>query len=85
MLYGVYPYDSLTARALYHEIKTKRLFEDPKPKTINGHTPSVQAYDFIKFLIVFEPNERPNWKEVAEYPLIKNDSEEVNQRFIQRV
>jgi hypothetical protein len=26
MIYGVYPYDSLTAGALYQEIKSKKMF-----------------------------------------------------------
>lgn len=44
MIYGVYPYDSLTARALYQEIRTRKLFENPNPPTINGYTPTKEAY-----------------------------------------
>lgn len=85
MIYGVYPYDSLTALSLYQQIKTKKLFENPNPPKIGGFTPSKQAYDFIKFIIVFETSERPSWRELVEHPMIKRQNDEVNQRFIQKV
>jgi hypothetical protein len=53
MIYGVYPYDSLTALSLYQEIKSKKLFEKPNPPTIGGFTPSKESYDFIKYVIIF--------------------------------
>jgi hypothetical protein len=34
---------------------------------------------------VFEIEERPNWKQVSEYPLIKNEGGELNQRFIEKI
>jgi hypothetical protein len=30
--------------------------------TVNKITPSQQAYDFLRFIIVVETKQRPNWK-----------------------
>lgn len=85
MIYGVYPYDSLTCDELYREIRNDRVFNKPEPLTVNDYKPSQKAFDFIKFLMVFDTKQRPDWKEVANHPLIKEDNEEVNQRFIKKV
>ena len=34
---------------------------------------------------MFETSERPSWRELAEHPMIKNQNDEVDQRFIQKV
>lgn len=71
MIYGIYPYDSVTALDMYRQIRNKKVLVKSTPESYNRITPSQEAYDFLKFLIVFETDKRPNWKEVAEHPFIK--------------
>lgn len=85
MIYGIYPYDSITAPTLYQEIRGKKIFDKPNPLTISGFTPSQLAFDFIRFIIVFDTDERPNWKKVSEHPLLKESNDEVRQTFINQV
>lgn len=83
MIYGTYPYDSVTAAQMYREIQAKKLFNKEEPFTHNGYTPSKDAYNFLRFTIVVDTASRPDWKAVSEYPNIKNtDNEVLNQRFI---
>jgi hypothetical protein len=52
MIYGKYPYDSVTAAQMYRDIQTKKLFVKPEPFTFNGFTPTLDAYKFLQFTVV---------------------------------
>jgi len=54
MITGRYPYDSLTANTLYAEIRKKNIFSSLEPQPLFGFTPSKEAYEFMKFLIVVD-------------------------------
>ena len=82
MIVGRYPYDSLTAQTLYAEIRRKRIFAEPKPTRFFGYTPTQEAYDFMRFLIVVDSEDRPDWRKVREHPFLNNKSHRVSQRFI---
>lgn len=85
MIYGVYPYDSITAPQMYRQIQTKKLFNKAEPFSCNGYTPSKDAYNFLKFTVVVETENRPDWKAVAEYPNIKNaGNDDLSQRFLKQ-
>lgn len=85
MIYGAYPYDSATAAQMYREIQHKKLFDKEEPFTFNKFTPSKEAYQFLKFTIVVETDQRPDWKAVADYPNIKNvRDEDLSQRFLKK-
>jgi hypothetical protein len=85
MIYGVLPYDSLTAKERFREISDNKIFASNEPRTYKGVTPSQAAYDFLRFLIVVDSKLRPNWKQVSEHPLIRNvDDEFISQRFLKQ-
>lgn len=85
MIYGVLPYDSLSAKERFREISEKKIFASKEPPTYKGVTPSQAAYDFMRFLIVVDSKLRPNWKQVSEHPLIRNiDDEFISQRFLKQ-
>lgn len=65
MIYGSYPYDSVTAPQMYREIQTKRIFNKEEPLSFNGYRASKEAYAFMRFTIVVETENRPDWKAVA--------------------
>jgi hypothetical protein len=44
MIYGAYPYDSISAAQIYREIQYKKLFNKEEPLTFNKYTPSKEAY-----------------------------------------
>jgi len=83
MIYGQYPYDSSTAAQMYREIIVKKLFHKAKPFTFNGYTPTQDAFNFLKKTVVVETDKRADWREVSEYPDIKN-SDDLSQRFIKQ-
>lgn len=70
---------------MYKQIQTKRLFGKEEPLTFNGYTCSLEAYRFLKFILVVDPRKRPDWKAVADYPnILKAADLDLSQRFIKQ-
>lgn len=85
MIYGTYPYDSVTAAQMYREIQAKKLFNKEEPFNYNGYTPSKDAYNFLRFTIVVDTDGRPDWRGVSEYPNIKSAGhDDLSQRFLKQ-
>jgi hypothetical protein len=74
MIYGAYPYDSTGFIQMYREIQAKQLFNKEEPLSYNGYTPTIDAYNFLRFSLVINTDIRPDWKRISEFPNIKDAS-----------
>lgn len=81
MITGVFPFDS-KQRSL--EYLKKRIIQINEQKDYNGVTPSKEAKQFLKDVLVIDPIKRIGWRELLVHTILKDKKEKLPSTFFRK-